>query len=565
MSLERPFSVTDLVVCAILFAAIAISYFEVNGFEFVSYDDPLYVSQNTMVQKGLTIDGIIWAFKTGHANNWNPLTWISHMIDYGIHGSDPRGHHATSLLLHIVNSLLLYLLLKSLTRATWRSAFVAALFALHPLHVETVAWVSDRKGLLSTFFLILSCLAYARYARKRSAAAYAGALLSLGLGLLTKPMLVTLPFVFLLLDMWPLDRIRGNVKTVLVEKIPFLVLIAASSTITYLVQQQTGAVRTYEEISFLARIANTPEAYITYIAKTFVPLNLAFFYPHPGENIPLWRAGLALGALLVVSLAAVLFRKKYPFYFVGWFWFVGTLVPVIGIIQIGQQALADRFSYVPLIGLFIAITWGASLLLSKISSSKTPAAVVAMGILVACVGLTRAQVETWRDDNSLYRHALESTDNNFIAHSMLGNHLMTIHRYNEAKNHYLEARRIFPAEPKILINLGIVHLKLDEYAETEQALREALVHYPDHLAAHLNLARALIKNKKVTEAEKHLREAIRIQPDNHTARYNLGVMLISRQAYSEAEIHLSVAVRIDPNDRSARQSLEFCRSKLGRK
>jgi len=565
MSTEKKFSVTDLVICVILFGATAIAYYGASDLGFVSYDDPLYVTQNAMVQKGLTVDGTLWAMKTGHANNWNPLTWISHMIDYEIHGSDPRGHHMTSLVLHIANSLLLYVLLKGMTGARWRSAVVAALFALHPLHVESVAWVSDRKGLVSTLLMMLSCLAYVRYARKGGVAPYVGALILLALGLLAKPMLVTLPFVFLLLDVWPLRRLEGKWKALFAEKIPFFAVIVASCVVTYLVQQKTGAVRTYEEFSFLSRIANAFEAYVVYIMKTFVPANLAFFYPHPAENILLWRAALALGALGALSVGAVIVRKKYPFFFVGWFWFVGTLVPVIGIIQIGRQSLADRFSYVPLIGLFVAITWGFSLIVSRYSTSKIPGTVTAVVLLAACLGLTRAQVETWRDDDSLYRHALEVTDNNFIAHSMLANHLMTAHKYDEAKHHYLEAKRLFPAEPKILINLGIAHLRLKEYVKAEQVFRDSLVHYPENVTAHLNLARILMENKNTPEAENHLREVVRLAPDNFTARYNLGVMLLNRKSFAEAELHFSLAVRINPGDESAKRSLKFCRSQLGKK
>lgn len=571
MEQERRFSVTDLVVCAVLFAAIAIAYYGASDLGFVSYDDPLYVTQNSMVQKGLTVDGLLWALKTDHAHNWNPLTWISHMVDYEIHGSDAQGHHGTSLLLHIANSLLLYLLLRSLTGATWRSAVVAALFALHPLHVETVAWVSDRKGLVSTLFLILSSLAYVRYVRTRSALAYSGSLGFLAFGLLAKPMLVTLPFLFLLLDGWPLCRFDGTPRPlaaflarnrkIFLEKIPFFLVIAGSCAVTYLAQQQTGAVRSYEEISLLSRVANAFEAYIVYMAKTFVPLDLAFFYPHPAENILLWRAALALGALVALSLGAVLVRKKYPFFFVGWFWFVGTLVPVIGIVQIGRQALADRFSYVPLIGLFIAITWGLSIVFSRLTTSKMPAAVIAVAALIACVSLTRAQVETWHDDVSLCRHALEVTDNNFIAHSILANHLMTVHRYSDAKDHYAEARRIFPAEPRILINLGKAHLMLKDFAEAESALREALVHHPENETGHLYLAWALTERNMSTEAEKHLREVVRLAPDHPVARFNLGVLLLKSKNYSEAEIHFAEATRLDPKNESAKESLQFCRSR----
>jgi hypothetical protein len=570
MDSSKGFSLTDLAVALVLAVATWFAYAPVTRCDFVSYDDPLYVTNNDQVQQGLTSEGVVWAFTTGRGNNWNPLTWLSHMLDVEMHGLDAGGHHTTSLLLHLLNTLLLFLLLKLLTGTSWRSGFVAALFALHPLHVEAVAWIADRKGVLSTTFWMLACLAYVRYVRRRSKGWFAASIAFFTLGLLAKPMVVTLPFVLLLLDAWPLERFEGGLrplrsfvathKGILIEKVPFLAVAAASSVVTYFVQQQTGAVRTYEEIPLLSCLANAAISYPTYIVQTFWPVDLAFFYPHPREAVVLWLAVLALAGLVLVSLMAWFFRRRFPAGFVGWFWFIGTLVPMIGVIQFGRQARADRFTYIPLIGFFIIIVWGFTALLGRNLVQRRLLTAAGGGVLVVLGILTQAQVRTWMDDESLYRHALEVTEDNFIARSMLANALMARKDYHGAELHYSEAIRIFPDQSSMYVNLGRARLKLGKISEAIADLRQALEHTPDDAAGHAFLALALLKEDNRTEAEEHLRRAIDIDPDAYLARFNLGILLLNTRRFDEAEEHLSHAVRIDPGNANARKALSHVRA-----
>jgi len=566
-------SSSDLAVALVLAAAAWFAYSPVTECRFISYDDPLYVTNNGEVQKGLTADGIAWAFTTGHANNWNPVTWISHMLDVEMHDIDPGGHHATSLLLHVMNTLLLFLLLKMITGTTWQSGFVAALFALHPLHVEAVAWVSDRKGVLSTLFWMLTCLAYVRYVRSRSMAWYAAAVAFFAVGLMAKPTVITLPFALLLLDAWPLGRFEGELRSLgacirankglLIEKVPFLAIAAVSAVITYLVQEQTGAVRTYEEISLLSRLANAALSYPAYIVQTFWPADLAFFYPHPGDAVVLWQAAAALCGLAGISFAAWYYRRSFPAGVVGWFWFVGTLVPMIGVIQFGRQARADRFTYIPLIGFFIIVVWGLVALLDRRKSiHRRIVAAAGCCVLVVLGIMTHAQVMTWTDDESLYSHAIENTEENFIAHSMLANVLMSREEFADAAVHYSEALRIFPGKPEVHVNRGRARLMIGMTGEAIDDFRQALEKMPDDAPTYTFLALALLKENRKAEAEKHLRRAVAIDPDAYLARFNLGVLMINTQRLKEAEEHLSRAVRIDPSKEAARRALEHVRSQL---
>lgn len=572
MDSSKGFSLTDLAVALVLAVSAWLAYAPLTSYGFVSYDDPIYVTNNDDVQQGLTTKGVVWAFTTGHGNNWNPLTWFSHMLDVEMHGLDAGGHHRTSLLLHLLNTLLLFLLLRLLTGTTWRSGFVAALFALHPLHVEAVAWVSDRKGVLSTTFWMLTCLAYVRHVRLRSKVWYTAAIALFALGLLAKPMVVTLPFVLLLIDAWPLGRFEGGLrplrsfvatnKRILLDKVPFIAVAAASAVITYFVQQQTGAVRTHEEISLLSCLANAAISYPTYIAQTVWPVDLAFFYPHPRDAVVLWLAVLALAGLVLVSIVVWFFRRRFPAGFVGWFWFTGTLVPMIGVIQFGRQARADRFTYIPLIGFFLIVVWGFTALLGKNSIQRRLLFATGCGVLVVFSILTQAQVRTWADDESLYRHAIEVTEDNFIAHSMLANVLMARKDFLGAEAHYAEVIRIFPEKSTMHVNLGLARLKLGKFDEAVSNLRHALENTPDDAATHTFLALALVKKGNKTEAEEHLRRAVEIDHDAYLARFNLGILLLNTQRIDEAEEHLSHAVRIDPGNANARKALDHVRAQL---
>lgn len=365
------------VVIMFLVVSAAGAYWGVKDNEFVNYDDDEYVTQNSHVQAGLTSEGIVWAFTTTHAANWHPLTWLSHMFDYQLFGPNPQGHHLTSLLLHILNSILLFLVLRRMTDALWQSAFVAVLFALHPLHVESVAWVAERKDILSTFFWILTMWAYVRYVERPGSTRYLMVALPLALGLMAKPMLVTLPFVLLLLDIWPLGRIdlseygdasrdkrdkRPRTGIVLMrlakEKIPLFALVAASCLVTFAAQRSGGAVQPMESLPFMDRVVNAIVSYFLYIEKMVWPTDMAFFYPYPVHTLPLWQPLGAGLLLLVITVLVIRTARRKPFLLVGWFWYLGTLIPVIGLVQVGGQAMADRYTYVPYIGLFMVVAWG---------------------------------------------------------------------------------------------------------------------------------------------------------------------------------------------------------------
>ena len=462
---NRQSRVIYLVLIVITFALFS----RVLSSDFINFDDGTYITENPMVQNGLTSTSVVWAFTSGYASNWHPLTWISHMVDCQLYGLNPQGHHLTSLLFHIFNVLLLFLVLRNITGAVWRSAVVAALFAWHPLHVESVAWVAERKDVLSTFFWLLTMLAYARYAEEskvqspKSKVYYGLALVCFALGLMAKPMLVTLPFLLLLLDFWPLRRIYDpdakacgaglrftiyeptdlqtassfkapsgplasptshksqiTYRKLILEKVPFLLLAIASSVVTFLVQKTGGAVASLEALSFGQRIANALVSYIRYLGKMVWPRDLAVFYPiHHAWAAWQWAgAGLLIVAISVLAIAMI---RQRPYFSVGWFWYLGTLVPVIGLIQVGGQSMADRYTYMPLVGIFIIFSWGMADLLGRGQLRRMNLAwAVIVPVLVACLMVTRSQTSYWKDSITLFRHAIAVTTDNTLAHVDLG-------------------------------------------------------------------------------------------------------------------------------------------------
>ena len=425
-----------LIISLLLITAILIAYWQVKDFDFICFDDKLYVTENHHVQAGLTVKGFTWAFTTFHASNWHPLTWLSHMTDCELYGLNPMGHHWTSLQFHIANTLLLFFILQYMTGALWRSAFVAALFAMHPLHVESIAWVAERKDVLSTFFGMLTLLAYCRYAKQPSLAGYLLIILFLSMGLMAKPMLVTFPFLFLLLDFWPLERLRSEtVSRLILEKIPMLVPVVISSCLTFMAQQSSGAVKSLGSFSLTERIANAFISYVSYVYKAIWPHNLTAFYPHPGNSLPLWQV---FGAILLIggaSFLAIRSLKKYPYIAVGLFWYLGMLVPVIGLVQVGPQAMADRYTYIPMTGLFIIIAWGFSDLSTKWHYRKIVLTLFAVIILSVLAVSTFFQLGYWRNSVALFERAVSITENNYLAHNNLGAALLEKGKSDKAVLH----------------------------------------------------------------------------------------------------------------------------------
>ena len=464
---------------AFLILVSLVAFWPVTHADFISIDDNEYITENRHVQNGLTLEGVRWAFATGHAANWHPVTWLSHMLDVQFFGLNPHRHHVINLLFHVANSALLFLALHRMTKALWQSAFVAALFALHPLHVESVAWVAERKDVLSTLFWMLTLCAYYRYAEHRSVRRYLPVLIFLALGLMAKPMLVTLPFVLLLLDYWPLKRLaqsegmvpddqRWHLRELLAEKIPLFVLAAISCVVTYLVQQHGGAVGSIERLPLEARIANGFVSYIAYIVKTIWPAKLAFFYPYE-RLLPAWQVLAAAVLFTALTFAVVAMAKRYKYLPVGWLWYAGTLVPVIGLVQVGYQGRADRYTYIPLIGLFIMVAWLIPEVLSKWRHSRKLLIPLSALILLCCFIVTRTQTMYWQNSFVLFDHALEVTRNNDVAYVARGNAYEALGNYAQAINDYGKALKISPGIASAYNNRGVAYAAL---GDQEQAIKD---------------------------------------------------------------------------------------------
>lgn len=463
-------------ICLILTAAALIAFWRINQCDFIIYDDSTYVTENMHIRHGVTADAARWAFTTGYASNWHPLTWISHMLDIQIFGLKPQWHHLVNLLFHTINTLLLFIIFQQMTKEAWKSAFIAALFAVHPLHVESVAWVAERKDVLSTFFWMLTMAAYVRYADSSSIfrslstlLSYIAALIFFVCGLMAKPMLVTLPFVLLLLDYWPLRRFDpylpkkiSRLRPLLLEKIPFLVFAALSCVVTYIVQQKGGAVKTFEAFPLSERISNAFVSYVIYIGKTIWPTNLAVYYPHPGAR-PLLQVLGAVVLLAAITITLVPASKRRPYLAFGWLWFAGTLVPVIGIVQIGSQAMADRYSYIPLIGLFIMMAWGIPEALKNLRYRREVFFASSSSIIVCLATVTWIQTGYWLNDITLYDHSMNVTgkndimlNNRGVAYAQLGNLKDSISNYNAAIE-------INPRYAEAFNNRGIAYEKLGDH------------------------------------------------------------------------------------------------------
>ncbi len=588
-------------ICALLAIASFAVYSKVLRNEFIYLDDPEYVTENYQVKTGLNLESIKWAFTTNCAANWHPLTWLSHMADCELFGLKPWGHHLMNLLGHIANTLLLFAFLKMITGAMWRSAFVAAAFALHPLHVESVAWVAERKDVLSTLFWMLTMISYFQYARKTSKGWYAVTLVFFAMGLMSKPMLVTLPFVLLLMDYWPLERTKnireGKISGRLVfEKLPLFALAAAASIVTFLVQRSGGAVTSVETLPLQTRLMNAVLSYARYIFKMFWPNDLAVVYPFE-HNISIAETFGAAILLALITIIAVRMMAKQKYFLVGWLWYVGTLVPVIGLVQVGDQALADRYTYVPLIGLFIIAAWGAAELVQKRKYQKELIWTAGILVLAAMAIKTYIQVGYWKDNFTLFTHTLAVTKNNSIIHGSLGaayadageyekaikecqesinirpknadaycnlaNAYENLGRCEEAIDFANKAIKIIGAEKykrnnvlvKIYNNLGVAYGKLGRYKEAIDVLKESIRLMPNYDNSHYNLGYAYGKLEQDEEAMKEYREVLKISPNFCLAHNNIGVLYLKQGKNKEAIEAFKQAVRAKPDYAEARYNL----------
>jgi Flp pilus assembly protein TadD len=564
-----------LFVGLLLIVATLVPYSQVVNHQFINYDDRDYVTQNQHVQKGLTLESLVWAFTNTHAANWHPLTWLSHMLDCELYGLSPAGHHITNVLLHIANAILLFMVLRRMTGTLWNSAFVAALFALHPLHVESVAWVSERKDVLSTLFWMLTLWFYVGYVRRPVLWRYLVVLLTFAIGLMAKPMLVTLPFVLLLLDYWPLGRwkpdLLPSVNTVpqkpattrpIWEKLPFLVLSALSCVMTVIAQR--GALAPVEHVSIQMRIANALVSYVKYLEKTVWPNKLAIYYPYP-SNLSVYQVIGSSILILLISFLVLRVVRRHPYFAVGWFWYLGTLVPVIGLVQVGSQAIADRYSYVPLVGISIAIAWGIPAMI-RTSWRHKPMFLAGTAVLLLLCGLIRSwfQLSHWENSTAIFKHTIEVTTDNFVAHDSLGLAMSQQGNLEEAMAQYREALRIKPNYSKAHINLGTTLALLGRRDEAFKHFSEGLRYNPQSAEAHYNLGLIYAGTGDLDSGIIHFREALRIRPDYAKAHNNLGMAHLMRGDLSEAIDHFSMAVKIKPGYEEANRNLEMANRILGR-
>jgi tetratricopeptide (TPR) repeat protein len=579
----------ELWICLFLVLATITIYWQVRHHDFTDFDDRTYVSANQHVSMGITKKSMKWSFSFENKDKtyWHPLTWISHMVDVELHGMNPRGHHLTNVIFHIVNTLLLFLVLRHMTGALWKSALVASLFALHPLNVESVAWVAQRKNVLSTFFWMLTMLTYIRYTQRPNPGRYGWVVIAFGLGLLSKPMLVTLPFVLLLLDYWPLKRFGfdrqenvplaayfmlslSNFKEsvalrLILEKIPLLVFSALTIYLSSSALQHHGSVIPLEDVSLKLRVANALVSYIRYLYKALWPQNLAFFYPYP-TSVPLWEILGALLLLMGVSIMVIRLLKSQPYLAVGWFWYLGTLVPVIGIMQAGLwPAIADRWAYIPLIGIYIMVAWGASALLAKWPYRKPGLAVIFVAVIVVSMTISHRQIRYWSNSLTLCQHALEVTAKNFLTLYAMGFALADQGRMTEAVNHYSESLRLNPNYADTHYNMGIALVALKNDQEAAKHYREVLRIDPDDVQAYNNLGNTLFRRGMIDKAIHHYLSALRIKPDFVLARNNLAAALIRQGKIEEAIHHYREALRYKPEDIGTQKDLKTALALLRKK
>jgi protein O-mannosyl-transferase len=587
----------DLWISLALAAGVFAIYAQVRHFDFTGYDDPDFVVNNLHLRDGLSPASIAWAFRTGYAANWFPLTWLSYIVGVSLYGFDSGWHHLTNVILHAANSILLFLVLRRMTGARWRSAFVALLFAIHPLHVEPVVWIAERKEVLSGLFWFLSICAYVAYVKRPRAAAYILLLLAFCCGVMSKPMIVTLPFVLLLLDFWPLGRWK-NIPTrrLILEKAPLLALAAAASVITLLVQRTAGAVVSAAEVPFALRIENALVSYLSYILQFLWPARLAVLYPY-AARLPAWQVVGAFAVLAAITALVIIQRARRPYLVTGWFWFAGILVPVIGLVQVGIQSRADRYMYIPLIGLSIIVVWG----LGEIAARRAAARPIAALAVAACCAygvVAWSDAAYWRDTITLFRHTIAVTDDNWGALGIVSQALLKQNRVDEAMPYITETLRLRPNLPEAHINLGAALSKRGDFNAAETQYRQALQFDPESPDAreglgviqtekgqlndaltnldaaekgmpgdankHYNLGRAygLAGHPDLAAAE--FEEAVRLQPEDSAARFNLGTAYASEERFADACDQFREALRLKPDYIAARFNLGGALANLGR-
>lgn len=532
-------------------------YWGVQHFDFVNWDDSMYLTENVNVQGGLSPSNVWWALTTGHAPYWHPLTWLSHMLDVSLYGMNPGPHHVTNLIIHIASTLLLFLLLRRMTADAGPSAFVAAMFAVHPLHVESVAWLAERKDVLSSFFLLLTMWMYLRYVERPDWRRYVAVAVVYSAALMSKPMVVTLPFALLLIDFWPLRRDRGYVSLV-VEKLPLIALALATSVATFIVQRQVGAVAGLSALSLPVRMKNALLGYVMYLWTTIWPVNLAGFYPL--RDIAGWEVAGAIALLAGITLAVWYLRTSYPYLMVGWLWYVVTVAPVIGLVQAGEQARADRFMYVPIVGLLIAVTWGGRDVLRRLRFGPGAMATIGCVIVLTSAWIARAQASTWSDSITLWTHAAAVTDRNYIAYENMAQAQRDRGQLVEAEANYRQALAFAPPlspgyEAVIHNSLGMVLERAGRGDEARGHFADAVRLSPTFAEAQTNFANALASTGAFADAMPHYRAAIALKSDYTEPRIGLGASLLREGKPEDAIPQYRDALRLDPKLAEAHNGL----------
>ncbi|MCB1057740.1 MAG: tetratricopeptide repeat protein [Acidobacteria bacterium] len=557
---------------AVLVAATLWVYWPVTGYGTVGYDDPIYLEDNPVVMQGLSGEGLVWALTTGHASNWHPLTWLSHMLDVELFGRDWGAHHAVSAVLHALSAVLLLLFLERATGRLGPAMAAAALFALHPIHVESVAWLSERKDVLSTLLAWVALLAYLGWCWRPTRGRYAAVVVLLVLGLAAKPMLVTLPFVLLLLDLWPLERwapAQGwpALRPRLVEKLPLFALALASSVVTLVVQRAGGAVSGLAGVPLGERLANAAVSYVAYLGKLLWPVDLAVFYPHRGMPLlTVWLGALVL--LGVLSVLAWRARRGRPWWTVGWAWYLGTLVPVIGLVQVGAQSMADRYTYLPSVGLFVAAAFSVAELgpVFRISAAAwgRASAAVATGLVLLLAVAAHRQVEVWRDSETLFRHALEATGDNAVMANLLGATLLDKGDTAGALPYLRRSAELDPSSAEVFNNLGVAAQREGRSADALARFRAALDRDPGYAEARVNLANTLVDEGRPQEALAEYEKVLATDPDDVAALHNLGLALAGLGRTAEAERRFAAALALDPDRPGLEGDLANALLQLGR-
>jgi len=609
---SRPENITNatrnrLLVYIVIGLLTCFAFEEVRNHNFITYDDPIYVTNNVNIRNGLSKESIVWSLTAECGANWHPLTVLSHIVDCELFGLNPGAHHLVNLLYHVLNTLLLFYIFHKMTGAFWRSIFVAVIFAIHPLRVESVAWISERKDVLSTFLVLLTILAYIKYAEKPTIAKHLLVISFFALSLTAKPMAVTLPFLLLLLDFWPLKRIKPGRKNdkretaakpvlkkvplmqLLIEKIPLFILAILSGVITYLYQKDAGTITRWD---LMPRLANSLYSYLFYLIKFFVPYKLAPYYPYPVEGIPIWKIGTAFLVIAGITAFVIYHASNYRYLFVGWFWYIGTLVPVIGIVQVCSQAAADRYAYWPLIGIQLILAWGINDITLKWKYRKVILTAAALLLTVILTILCRVQVSRWKNSLTLYQHALKVTEKNYFIHHQSGLALKEAGKFDEAIRHYKEALRISPAHmvarrqlcellyelkeydqiiwvlkdgsydkkdlPEVYRKLGYACHKKEDFEESIRYFKKAIELGDNNEDVYFTLASIFEKQQKNPEALDYYRKVIELNPSHHQAHYYAGNLLAGGEYYRKAIYHYKEAIKYKPDHIDAIINLGNC-------